>query len=113
VLGQMIREHTRFTRNLMPRKIDLEVRTLEDPDEGNVPLIIRVLRNNMKGECRSPLDDVDLAYKHEYENLMPLEMISYMLYDENSSFKDDVSTKIGKVHVFGKRDFIEFQMIFQ
>jgi len=40
-------------------------------------------------------------------------MILYMLCDENSSFEDYVSIKIGKLHVFVKRAFIEFQLIFQ
>jgi len=31
------------------------VKTLEDPDECNGAFIMRVLRDNMKGECRSLL----------------------------------------------------------
>jgi len=39
MLGQMIREQTHFVATLMPRERDSEVGTLEDPYEGNGPLI--------------------------------------------------------------------------
>ena len=35
--------------------VDPEVKTLEDPDECNGAFIMRVVGDNMKGECRSLL----------------------------------------------------------
>ena len=35
--------------------VNLEMGTLENPGEGNGPLMIRIPENNMKGEYRSPL----------------------------------------------------------
>ena len=61
--------------------------TLEGPDEGIGPLIMRIPGDNMNGECRSPCG-------HEYENPMPLKTILYLLCDENPSFEDYVSAKI-------------------
>ena len=62
--------------------------TLEDPNEGNGSQIMRVIRDNMKGRVyMSP-------NQHEYENPMPLKMISYLLCDENFLFKDCASAKI-------------------
>ena len=55
MLGQMIREQIQFAGAIMPRGIDSEVGTLEDPNEDNDPLIIRIPRDNMKGECRFSL----------------------------------------------------------
>ena len=55
MLRQMVREQTQYAEPLIPREIDPEVGTLNVPDEGNGPLIMRVLEDNMKGECRSPL----------------------------------------------------------
>jgi len=51
--------------------------------------------------------------EHKYKNLKPLEMISYLLCDENSSFEDYASENIGKVHLLLKGAFIEFSMLFQ
>ena len=46
----MIREQTQFAGTLMHREIDLEVKTLEDPHNGNDPVIspgiIRNVRDN-------------------------------------------------------------------
>ena len=39
MLGQIIKEQTRFAGTLMPRETDPEVGTLEDPDEVNGLLI--------------------------------------------------------------------------
>ena len=49
---------TQYARTQIPGKLDLEVGSLEDPEGGNGPLIMRVPRDNMKGECRSPLGRV-------------------------------------------------------
>jgi len=58
MLGQMIREQTRFAGTLMSREIDSEVGTLEDPDEGNDPLI-------STGITRNVSDDLTSTMKHE------------------------------------------------
>jgi len=39
------------------------VGTVEDPDEGNSPLIIRIPRDNMKGKCRSLLNSTNIRIR--------------------------------------------------
>ena len=48
MLGQMIREQTQFAGTPTPREIDPEVGTVEDLDESNCPLIMRVPKDIMK-----------------------------------------------------------------
>ena len=75
MLGQMIKEHTRFAGTLMHREIDPEVGTLEDPNEGNGRLIfLGIVRNvsdnligTMEHECGLT------SIKNKYEILMPYE----------------------------------------
>ena len=58
MLGQMFREQTRDVEILIPRKLDVEVANLGDPDVGSGLLIMRVVGDNTKGECTSPLGRV-------------------------------------------------------
>jgi len=51
----MVREQTQYAGTLIPRELDPEVGTLVDPDKGSDPLFMRVPRDNVKGEGRSPL----------------------------------------------------------
>ena len=41
--------------------VDLEVGAIEDPDDANGPLIIRIPRDYVKGKCRSPLNSTSLG----------------------------------------------------
>ena len=80
--------------------------TLEDLDDGNGPLIIRVPENNTKGKCRSPLGQVQISpEQHKYEKLMPQEMILYLLCDANSSLEDHAIDKIWKSACILKKSF--------
>ena len=51
----MFAEQTRYARTLIPRDLDLEVGTVENRDEGNGPVIMRVPSYNMNDKGRSPL----------------------------------------------------------
>ena len=70
--------------------VDPEVGTLEEPDEGNSPQIIRDPGDNVNDECRSPLNSTNMKIQ------CPGEMISQFLCDVNSSAEDYTSAKIWK-----------------
>ena len=42
--GQMFKKQNQYEVTLIPRELDIEVGTVEDPDEGHSPSIMRVPR---------------------------------------------------------------------
>ena len=94
----MIRKQTHFAATLMPRERDSEVGTLEDPDEGNDPLISLGIIWNMSDDLIGMMECEwwPRLYQANMRIRYLMKMISYNLGDVNALFEGNVSGKIWK-----------------